>query len=183
MSEERVRHPPDLSSTRASRGSAHPGGVSGVLFERDLEASFASSRSWTDAASGAGEVRQYSDARRFFPHHRWALSDHAALHRTGRRCRVAAASTQAHSAEPAPSAHCRAHRRAPAPTENVVQTLRRSALKIKGLRIPEPANCESSVNLSAGDNWRAEIDSDLKALFRSLWPCRRRDRLLPASYA
>src|SRR6516162_8572296 len=146
MSEERVRHPPDLSSTRASRGSAHPGGVSGVLFERDLEASFGSSRSWTDAASGAGEVRQYSDARRFFPHHRWALSDHAALHRTGRRCRVAAASTQAHSAEPAPSAHCRAHRRAPAPTENVVQTLRRSALKIKGLRIPEPANCESSAS-------------------------------------
>jgi hypothetical protein len=27
-----------------------------------------------------------------------------------------------------------------------VQTLRRSALKIKGLRIPEPANCESSAN-------------------------------------
>ena len=26
-----------------------------------------------------------------------------------------------------------------------MQTLRRSALKIKGLRIPEPANCESSV--------------------------------------
>jgi len=27
-----------------------------------------------------------------------------------------------------------------------VQTLRRSALKIKGLRIPEPANCESSAS-------------------------------------
>jgi hypothetical protein len=39
-------------------------------------------------------ARQHSEARRFLPDHGWSLPDQAALHRTGRRSRAAAASTQ-----------------------------------------------------------------------------------------
>src|SRR6516162_5667760 len=139
MSEKRAGHPPNLSSTRASRGSAHSGGVSGVLLERDLAASLASLRSWADATGSAGETRQHSDAGRFFPDHRRALPDVAALHRAGRRRRSAAAPTQAHAAEPASSAYCRALQRVLASHENVVQTLRIRSLKTKSLYRANPS--------------------------------------------
>src|SRR6516225_5027808 len=147
MSKKRAGHPPHLSSTRASRGSAYPGGVSGVLFERDLAASPASLRSWAHATSSVGETRQHSDAGRFFPDHRRALFDDAALHRAGRRRRAATAPTQTHAAEPASSAHRRAPQRVLASNENVVQTLRFRSLKTKGVCHDNPSNCESKVNL------------------------------------
>src|SRR6516225_961242 len=147
MSEKRAGHPPHLSSTRASRGSAYPGGVSGVLLERDLAASPGSSRSWTHAAGSAGETRQHSDAGRLFPDHRRTLPDDAALHRAGRRCRSAAASTQAHAPEPASSAHRRAPQRVLASNENVVQTLRFRSLKTKGVCHDNPSNCESKASV------------------------------------
>ena len=54
MSEERVGHPADLSSTRASRGSAHSGGVSGVLSERDVN--------WTAECEKGTGSRPYLNA-------------------------------------------------------------------------------------------------------------------------
>jgi hypothetical protein len=57
----------------------------------------------------------------------------AALHRAGRRRRAAAASTQAHAAEPASSAYCRTLQRVLASNKNVVQTLRIRQLKTKGV--------------------------------------------------
>ena len=53
------------------------------------------------------QLCQHSDARRFLPDHGSSLPDHAALHRTGRRGRAAAASTQADLAESASSPYCR----------------------------------------------------------------------------
>src|SRR6516162_6288930 len=141
MSKKRAGHPPHLSSTRASRGSAHSGGVSGVLLERDLAASPASLRSWADATGSAGETCQHSDAGRLFPDHRRALLDDAALHRASRRRRSAAASTQAHAAQPASSAYCRAPQRVLASNENVVQTLRIRSLKTKGVCHANLSNC------------------------------------------
>src|SRR6516225_5326684 len=103
MPEERTRDPPHPSSTRASRGSPPPGGLSSILLESDLKASLAGSRSRPDAARGIRKARQHSDARRFLPDYGWSLPDHAVLHRTRRRGRATAASTPADLAESASS--------------------------------------------------------------------------------
>jgi Transposase DDE domain len=137
---------PILSSARASRGGSHSGGVSGVLPERDLEASHASARPGTDAARGSGKAREHSDARRLLSDYRWPLPDHAALHRTRRGCRAAAASPQADPAESASSPPLRARRAAPGPIENVVQTFGEPLLKTKTFLASNPPNCESWVS-------------------------------------
>src|SRR5258708_5601516 len=147
MFEERSGGSSDLSSTGASSRSAHHGGLPGLLFDRDAEASVAGVCTGIDSASGFGKVGYDSNAGCFVSDDRWSSIGDATLYRAGPRAGAAPPSPEACSAPATGSSYPpRRFLFSFSPTQNVVETLGMPLLKLKEFSGLDAFNCEGWVN-------------------------------------